>query len=64
MSWKQYLSLGVTTALGAAAGYATSHLGEAIPSTATQWKALGIGAGIAAVSALAHLWQQAPGKAS
>jgi hypothetical protein len=61
---KKWLSVAATTAAGAAIGYVSHALGEGIPSDGNAWRTLLTGAGIAAASALLHLFQSPPGTIS
>ncbi len=51
------LSIGVATAVGAAAGYLQLHLGPVLPTSAQEWESMGLGAVLSAVIAVAHLYQ-------
>jgi hypothetical protein len=64
MKWKNVwkaVSVIASTAGGAAVGYASTHLEEHVPTSSAQWKALGMGAFVATLVAVGHLWQAPPG---
>jgi hypothetical protein len=56
------LSVIVTTFAGGAGGYLTGHLGTGLPSGAAQWEAVAIGAAMAGLAAVVHLYQTPPVK--
>jgi hypothetical protein len=64
--YKALASVALTTALGAALTYLVTTVqgGAALPSTAADWKAIGVGALVAAFSAVVHLLQTPPAAAS
>lgn len=64
MNWKNWASVLSTSFVGGLGGYATTHLGDGLPTTATQWKAFGIGAVVAGMASVAHLFQTPGGKSA
>ena len=61
---RNYLSVIGTTAGGALVAYLGTTLATSVPSTADQWKTVGVGALVAVVASLVHLYQTPPGKVS
>jgi hypothetical protein len=61
MNWS-ILSVALTTFAGGAAGYLTSTLGTGLPSGLASWEAVAIGAAMAGLAAVVHLYQPAPVK--
>jgi hypothetical protein len=57
---KAKLELVASIFMGGAVGYLTTHIGDGIPTTSTQWEAFGIGAATMGLNAVYHRFQTAP----
>jgi hypothetical protein len=59
-NWKSWLLTAAGTFAGGAGGWVTTRLEDGIPSTAVQWKAVGIGAVVAGVVGFANWLRTSP----
>lgn len=60
-NWKAWLWTGLGSFAGGAGGWVTTRIEDgALPSTATQWKAVGIGALVAGVVGFANWLRKSP----